>query len=106
MGSPDARRRSSARAITARTSARPALTAEASSKAPRQAIAMILARVVFPEPGGPWKMAEWGSPLSTARPQRRPLAEQVLLPDQLVQRARPHPDRERGVRRGHASALA
>ena len=30
----------------------------ASSNAPRQAVAMIRARVVFPEPGGPWKTAE------------------------------------------------
>ena len=53
VGSSAARRRSSARSITARTSARPALTAENSSNAPRQATAMMRARVVFPEPGGP-----------------------------------------------------
>ena len=52
MGRPDARR-SSARAITSRTSARPALTAESSSKAPSTRAAMMRASVVFPVPGGP-----------------------------------------------------
>ena len=52
VGRPDARR-SSARAITSRTSARPALTAESSSKAPSTRAAMIRASVVFPVPGGP-----------------------------------------------------
>jgi hypothetical protein len=53
VGSAATRRRSSARSITARTSARPAFTADASSKAPRAAAAMIRASVVLPEPGGP-----------------------------------------------------
>jgi hypothetical protein len=52
VGRPEARR-SSARAITSRTSARPALTAESSSNAPRVRAAMILASVVLPLPGGP-----------------------------------------------------
>ena len=66
MGSSAALRRSCARSITARTSARPAFTAENSSNAPRHAVAMILARVVFPEPGGPYRIAECGSPVSIA----------------------------------------
>ena len=48
-----ARSRSSARAIIARTSARPALTADSSSKAPSAAVATIRAMVVLPVPGGP-----------------------------------------------------
>ena len=46
-------RRSLARAITSRTSGRPALTAESSSKAPLARAAMIRATVVLPLPGGP-----------------------------------------------------
>ncbi len=52
VGRPDARR-SLARAITSRTSGRPALTAESSSKAPLARAAMIRATVVLPLPGGP-----------------------------------------------------
>ena len=47
------RRRSRARSITARISARPALTADSSSKAPSAPAAAIRASVVFPDPGGP-----------------------------------------------------
>jgi hypothetical protein len=53
VGSPATRRRSSARSITVRTSARPAFTADASSYEPRARAAMIRASVVLPEPGGP-----------------------------------------------------
>ena len=53
VGWPVARRRSVARSIIARTSARPAFTADSSSKAPRAAEATILASVVLPVPGGP-----------------------------------------------------
>jgi hypothetical protein len=31
------------------------------------------------------------------RPQRRPLAEQMLLADQLAERSRAHPHRQRGL---------
>ena len=53
MGRSAVRRRSSARAITARTSALPAFTADSSSNAPRADSATIRASVVFPVPGGP-----------------------------------------------------
>src|SRR5918999_2472988 len=60
------RRRCSARAITSRTSARPALTAEASSKAARAFTASRRASVVLPVPGGPYRIIECGRPSSIA----------------------------------------
>ena len=80
MGSSAAPRRSFARSITARTSGRPALTAENSSNDPRQAVAMIRASVVLPEPGGPWKIAEWGSPVSTVVRSADPSASRCSCP--------------------------
>ena len=53
MGSPEVVRRCSARSITARTSARPAFTAESSSNAALAVVAIRRASVVLPEPGGP-----------------------------------------------------
>ena len=43
---------------------------------------------------------------STARPQRRALAQQVLLPDHLVQRGGPHADGQRPLGRRHRGARA
>ena len=51
--SPLVSRRCLARSSTSRTSARPALTAEASSKAAREFTASRRASVVLPVPGGP-----------------------------------------------------
>ena len=74
-------RRWRARSITARTSARPALTAESSSKAASACSAASRASVVLPVPGGPNRTIECGSPDSSDVAQRRALAEQVLLAD-------------------------
>src|ERR671911_768630 len=60
------RRRSSARAITSRTSARPAFTAERSSNAASACSAVIRASVVLPVPGGPNRIMECGRPDSIA----------------------------------------
>src|SRR5918999_5396050 len=64
--SPAVRRRCSARSSTSRTSARPALTADASSNAARAFTASSRARVVLPVPGGPYRIIEWGRPSSIA----------------------------------------
>ncbi len=53
VGRPLPSRRSLARSITARISARPAFTADSSSNAPSAPAAAIRASVVFPAPGGP-----------------------------------------------------
>ena len=99
VGRPLARRRSRARSITARISALPALTADSSSKAPSAPAAAIRASVVFPEPGRPVEDRAVRMAALDRRPQRRALAEHVLLPDQLVEAPRPHPHRQRSVGR-------
>ncbi len=60
------RRRSVARAITSRTSARPACTADSSSKAASACSAVMRASVVLPVPGGPNRIIECGRPDSIA----------------------------------------
>ena len=40
------------------------------------------------------------------RAQRRPLAQQVLLAEKLVQRARAHPDRQGRLRRRNAGSVS
>ena len=88
-----------ARSITARTSARPAFTADASSKAARAFTASSRASVVLPGPGRPVQDHRVGPALLDRGAQRGPAAEQVLLADELAERARPHPCRERQVGR-------
>ncbi len=51
--------------------------------------------VVFPTPGGPCRIIDGARPSSIARRRARARAEHVLLPDELVQRARAHPLRKR-----------
>ena len=65
--SPWAPRRSRARAITLRTSSMRAETADSSSKVLPEAPATIRAIVVFPTPGGPWRISEGVRPSSIAR---------------------------------------
>ena len=101
---PAARAARRARAITSRTSGRPALTAESSSKAASACSAVIRASVVLPVPGGPYRTIECGRPGLDRRAQRRALAEQVLLPDEVVERARPHARGERPVDRRRLGA--
>ncbi len=84
---PFAARRSRARSITARISARPALTADSSSKAPSAPAAAIRASVVFPAPGRPVEDRAVRPALFDRRAQRRAPTQDVLLPDQLVQRS-------------------
>ncbi len=62
------------------TSARPALTADSSSNAPRAAVATIRARVVFPAPGGPYSTIECGSPASIAVRSAEPSASRCSWP--------------------------
>jgi len=59
---PPAASRCRARSITPLTSARPACTALSSSNAAPDASATIRASVVFPLPGGPWRIIECGWP--------------------------------------------
>ncbi len=60
-------RRTSARSITARTSALPAAVALSSSNAASALVATIRASVVLPDPGGPYRTIENGRPSSIAR---------------------------------------
>ena len=52
--------------------------------------AMILASVVLPTPGGPQKISERRIVAFNLQPQRLSRAEQMLLPVELIERARPH----------------
>ena len=85
--------------MTSRTSARPACTADSSSNAASACWAARRASVVFPAPGGPYRTMLCGWPASSDWRSAEPGAEQVLLADELVERLRPHPRRERPVGR-------
>ena len=65
------------------------------------ASAMRRASVVLPVPGGPHRMIDCRRSRSIASRSGLPGAEQLLLADELVERARPHPlgERSRCVRR-------
>ena len=52
---------------------------------------MIFASVVLPTPGGPQKIIELVSSLSICTRNGLPGAQQMLLADELVERARAHP---------------
>ena len=82
-----------ARSIIARTSARPA-HGRRSSKAARAWTASSRARVVFPVPGGPYRISECGRPCSIAV-RKGSRGRQVLLADELPERPRPHASGER-----------
>ena len=56
----------------------------------------------MPTPGGPHRIIECGLPRLEREPQRLARPEEVALPDDLVERARPQPLGER--RRGLALA--
>ena len=91
--------RSRARAITSRTSARPACTADSSSNAASACWAARRASVVLPAPGR--AVQDHAVRLAGLErcAQRGAGREQVLLADELVERLRPHPRGERPVRR-------
>jgi hypothetical protein len=100
---PAARRRSSARSMTALTSARVdrrGLLERASGPLgddPRQR--------GLPRSGRPVEDRAVRLAGLDRRPQGRARGEQVLLADELVEVARPHPHSERGLGRRHACAL-
>ena len=77
------------------------MIADISTKRPPTPRETTWASVVLPVPGGPHsstddRPARLPVPLrSTSRRSGDPAREQVLLADDLVQRARPHPHRER-----------
>ena len=106
MRSPLVSRRCCARWITSRTSARPAFTAEASSKAAREFTASSRASVVLPVPGGPYRIIECGRPSSIAVRSAEPRPEQVVLAYELAQRCRPHARRQGQVARRDVGAAA
>ena len=66
---------------------------------------MMRASVVLPVPGGPQRMIDCSRSRSIASRSGLPGAEQVLLPDELVEGPRPHPLGERrcGWRRAGSS---
>ena len=90
-----------AAACTPRTSSTRAETAESSSNAAPVVSATMRASVVFPTPGRPVEDQRAQPVLLDREPERRALAEHVLLADELVERPRPQPLRERR-RRGRA----
>ena len=57
--------------------------------------ATIRASVVFPDPGGPNRISDGTRSSWIALPQRPPGADDLLLPDEVVERRRPQPLRER-----------
>ena len=56
---------------------------------------MSRASVVLPVPGGPQRITDESRSASISDAQRPARAEQLLLADDLVERARPQPGRER-----------
>ena len=78
----------------------PESTAESAMNSASKACAIRRASVVLPEPGGPHRIIECGLPDSKARRSGLPGAEQMLLADDLVERARPQllGERRRGRR--------
>ena len=85
---------SSARAasIAARTSLTPAETAETSTNRRPVLRLRIEAIVVLPVPGGPHSSSDMAWSPSTSCRSGEPAARQLLLADQLVERAWAHPD--------------
>ena len=79
------------------------MTALNATKRDSVASAMMRARVVLPEPGGPQKIIEEMLVLLDGAPQRLPGADDVLLAHELVQRARAHALGERGALHGSSA---
>src|SRR6476660_7926101 len=96
---PVAPSRSRAPARTPRTCATVAETADSSSNSAPVARATMRARVVLPVPGGPVEDRRANAVLLDREAKRRARAEDVLLADELLERPRAHPQRERGNRR-------
>ena len=83
-------RRRFASAMTSRISLTPESTAESAKKQALAWVATSLPRVVFPVPGGAPEDHRVGAPRLDRGPQRLAGAEDVLLPDELAEVARPH----------------
>ena len=75
----------------------PASTALNGTKCACVISAMTRASVVLPVPGGPQRMIDCSRSRSIASRSGLPGAEDLLLADELVERARPHPLGERGA---------
>ncbi len=76
----------------------PASTALNETKRALVVSAMMRASVVLPVPGGPHRMIDCSRSRSIASRSGLPGREQILLADELVERARPHPLGERRLR--------
>ena len=87
--------RSWASATCARTSATPDITAQIVAKSAPTASASRRARLVLPVPGGPHRRSDARWPRATPRRSGPRLADEVLLADELLERARSHPRGER-----------
>ena len=101
------RRRSRRAAPSRPTTARTARRSAGSCRRPHPPArtARSRASVVFPVPGGPCSSTDAAAPPSTSRRSGAPGAQQVGLPDDLVERARAHPHgQRRGRRRPSVSA--
>ena len=66
---------------------------------------MMRASVVLPVPGGPQRMIDCSRSRSIASRSGLPGREQLLLADELVERARPHPLGERRLARSLAAGV-
>jgi hypothetical protein len=84
-----------ASSMAARTSFTPAVTADSSTNRRPVAVATSIASVVLPVPGGPHSSSDSEPCPSISRRSGVPGSEQVLLTDDLVDRARPHAYGER-----------
>ena len=98
-----ARAARSAAAMTSLISLMPEVTALNATNSAPATDASSRASVVLPVPGGPQRISEWSAPLLERLPQRPARAEQMRLPDVLVERARPHPLGQRRARQRRAS---
>ena len=98
---PRTRRAPSAAAITSLMSLMPASTALNETKRAFVRSATSRAIVVLPVPGGPQRMIDCSRSRSMASRKRPPGPEHVLLPDDLVEAARPHALGER-----HGAAIS
>ncbi len=103
---------SRASSIASRSSLTPLVTALSCRNRAPISSASSRASVVFPAPGGPYRMIDPSRSTFEQPPQQPPVAQQLLLPDELAERTRPHPRRQRrdaievglltGGKEGHA----
>ena len=82
---------------SSRRSATPAITAESAISGSPTSLASSRASVVLPQPGGPHRISDASRPPLQHPRQRRLGPQQLLLADQIGQRARPQPVGQRPV---------